>query len=170
MHEESFFANPRTWVGIAFVLFFLIFGKKLWGAVAGILDKRAATIRAELDEASRLRREAEVMLADATARRQQAIADADQLIAGARAEAERVARAAADEAEMSMKRRETMARDRIAAAEKSAIDDVRRLAAEIATDAAREVITTGLSADADAALIDRAITQLPSALAPRRAA
>ena len=60
--------------------------------------------------------------------------------------------------------------DRIAAAEKAAVDEVRLTAAEVATAAARQVIAEGLIADADARLIDHAITQLPAALAPRRAA
>jgi F-type H+-transporting ATPase subunit b len=63
-----------------------------------------------------------------------------------------------------------MALDRIAAAEKAAVDEVRLAAAEVATAAARQVIAEGLSAEADSRLIDRAITQLPSALASRRVA
>ena len=63
-HQVSFFAEPRSWVAIAFVIFFVIFGKKLWGVLAGILDKRADTIRTELSEAERLRGEAEAMLKD----------------------------------------------------------------------------------------------------------
>lgn len=169
-HEESFFANPQNWVVIAFVLFFVLFGKKIWGALSGMLDARAVSVKAELEEASRLRREAESMLRDAVKQREDALADAKALIAGARAEAARVTAAAAAEAEASAKRREQMAINRIAAAEKAAVDDVRLAAADIATTAARQVMAEGLSADADALLIDNAITQLPTALAARRAA
>ena len=63
-----------------------------------------------------------------------------------------------------------MAIDRIGAAEKAAVDDVRLAAADIATTAAREVMAESLDAYADLRLIDQAITQLPSALAARRAA
>jgi F-type H+-transporting ATPase subunit b len=171
MHnEESFFGDPRNWVVIAFILFFVLFGKKLWGAVAGMLDARAVTVKAELEEASRLRREAESMLRDAEKQRADALTDAKALIEGARAEAGRVTAAAAAEAEASAKRRERMAIDRIAAAEKAAVDDVRLAAADIATMAARQVLAEGLTADADAVLIDHAISQLPAALAARRAA
>ena len=65
MHEESFFAEPRNWVALAFIVFFVLFGRKLWGALAAMLDDRAAKVRAELDEAARLRSEAEAMLRDA---------------------------------------------------------------------------------------------------------
>jgi F-type H+-transporting ATPase subunit b len=171
MHSEgSFFSEPRTWVVIAFFLFFILFGKKLWGALAGMLDARAVSVKAELEEASRLRREAESMLRDAEKQRADALADAKALIDGARAEASRVSAAAAAEAEASAKRREQMAIDRIAAAEKAAVDDVRLTAADVATNAARQVLAEGLTASADAQLIDQAITQLPSALASRRAA
>ena len=171
MHEEpSFFAEPRNWVGIAFVLFFVIFGRKLWSALAQMLDDRGAKVRAELEEAARLRQEAEAMLRDAEARRAEALREAQALIEGAKAEATRVAAAEAAEAEASARRREQMALDRIAAAEKAAVDEVRLTAVEVATAATRQVIADGLSADADGRLIDHAIAQLPSALAGRRVA
>jgi F-type H+-transporting ATPase subunit b len=168
MHEESFFADPRNWVLIAFFLFFIIFGRKLWSALAQMLDDRAAKVRAELEEAARLRREAEAMLRDAEARRVEALREAQALIEGAKTEAGRVAAAAGAEAEASARRREQMAMDRIAAAEKAAVDEVRLTAVEVATMAARQVIAEGLSADADSRLIDHAITQLPSVLSGRR--
>jgi len=170
MHEESFFAEPRNWVAAAFIVFFLLFGRKLWGAIAALLDDRAVKIRAELDEAARLRTEAEAMLKDAQARRDSAVADAKQLLEGAKAEAARLAQAATADAEAAAHRREQMAMDRIAAAEKAAVDEVRTTAAEVATVAARRVIADALSAEADGRLIDTAIAQLPAALAQRRVA
>jgi F-type H+-transporting ATPase subunit b len=170
MHAESFFADPKNWVVLAFFLFFILFGKKLWDALAAILDARTTSVKAELEEASRLRREAEAMLADAEKQRANALSEAKTLIERARSEADRLAGEAAAEAEAAAKRRERMAIDRIGAAEKAAVDDVRLAAADIATTAARQVIAEGLNEEADARLIDQAISQLPSALAGRRAA
>ena len=167
MHH--FFAEPRSWVAIAFVIFFVIFGGKLWKALAAMLDKHAATIRTDLDEASRLRTEAERMLADATTRREAALVEARALIESAHAEAGRVAEQARTDAEASGRRREQMAMDRIAAAEKAAVTEVRLAAAEIAARAAQEVIAATLSLEADAPIIDRAIAGLPSALTRRAA-
>jgi F-type H+-transporting ATPase subunit b len=169
-HEESFFGDPRNWVVIAFILFFVLFGRTLWRALAGMLDARAVAVKAELEEAARLRREAESMLRAAEKQRADAVADAKALIEGARVEAGRVAAAAAADAEASTRRREQMAIDRIAAAEKAAVDDVRLAAADVATSAARQVLAEGLTVDADSRLIDQAITQLPVALAARRVA
>jgi len=170
VHEESFWSDPRSFVALAFVIFFVLFGRKIWTALTAMLDKRADEVRAELAEAQRLRQEAETMLRDANAQREAAVADAQRLLSGAKAEAARLAAAAAAEAESSAKRREQMAIDRISAAEKSAVDEVRMIAAEVATTAAKDVIRADLTAEAASALVDRAITGLPSALAPRRAA
>ena len=168
--EPGFFAEPRNWVVLAFILFFVLFGRKLWGALAAMLDARAASVRAEMDEAARLRSEAEAMLKEAEAARAKALTDAKLLIEGAAAEAARVAEATRTEAEASAKRREQMALDRIAAAQKQAVDEVRTAAAELATIAARQVIAEGLSLESSNALIDHAIAQLSAALAARRAA
>lgn len=163
-HYEHFWHDPKFWVAVSFVLFFLLLGKKLWAAISGALDGRAATIRRQLDEASRLRSEAEQMLKDAEAERAAAAKEAEELLARAHAEAERVAAAAIAEAEAAAKRRERMALDRIAAAEASAIADVRNAAAEVAGAAARTVLAETLDATADAALVDRSLNDLPKAL------
>jgi F-type H+-transporting ATPase subunit b len=170
MHEESLLHEPVTWVVIAFFVFFILFGKKLYSALTDILDQRAAAVRTELAEAKRLRQEAEAMLRDATSRRASAIADAQALLQGAKAEAARLAGAAAAEAEAAATRRERMAIERIAAAEKAAVEEMRMTAADVAATAAERVIREGLSEASDAALIDRAIGELPAALASKRAA
>lgn len=163
-------ADPKTWVGVAFTIFFALFGRKLFTTLMAMLDKRGASIQAELDEASRLRREAEVMLKDATARRETASRDATALLEQARAEAARLAETARTDAAAAATRRERMAMDRIGAAEKAAVTEVRLAAADIAARAAGQVIAQTLSADTDAVLINHAIGGLPAALSGRRAA
>ena len=163
-HGDSFFADPKNWVAICTVVFVLLLGRKIWAALTDMLDARTNAIRAELEEAARLRGEAEAMLRDAQARRDAALMEAQRLLEGARTEAQRVAAAATAEAAASTRRRERMAMDRIAAAEKAAIDEVRITAAEIATVAARQVIAQTLTAEADGRLVAQAIGQLPTAL------
>jgi F-type H+-transporting ATPase subunit b len=169
MHH-GFWDDPKTWVAASFVIFFILFGSKIWAALSRILDKRAEDVRAELAEAQKLRNEAEALLADAKQRREQALADAKALMESARTQAAQLAAAAAAEAEASAARRERMAVERIASAEKAAVDEVRIVAAEVAAAATEQVIRDTLSAEAGAGLVDRAIASLPTALAPRRAA
>jgi F-type H+-transporting ATPase subunit b len=170
MENESLFAEPRFWVALAFVVFFVLFGRKMWSAIASMLDTRAERIRAELDEAKKLRREAEAMLVDARRRREDALKEAEALLASAHTEAQRLAEQARADAEAMARRHEQMAMDRIASAEKAAVTEVRVAAAEIAARAAEQIIAQSLSPEQDAAIIDRAISGLPAALASRRAA
>jgi F-type H+-transporting ATPase subunit b len=156
--------NAEVWVLAAFLIFFGLFGGKIWGALAGMLDSRANSIRIELEEAANLRAEAETMLRDAQKAREAALVEAREIVARSRAEAARIAAAATAEAEAQAKRRERMALDRISAAEKAAITDVRQTAADIAASVARTVITETLTAQDDAGLVDHAIAGLPKAL------
>ncbi len=169
-HDASLWTDPRFWVGLAFFLFFAIFGRKLFGPLLNVLDNRSLGIKRELEEAGRLRQEAEAMLADAQARREAALREAQTMLDNARAEAQRASEAARAEAASSAARREQMAMDRIAAAEKAAVADVRHAAADLAGRAAERILADSFPAEVDAALIDRAIQGLPAALASRRAA
>lgn len=163
-HYEYFWLDPKFWVAVSFVIFIALVGRTAWAKITEALDGRAARVRADLAEAARLREEAEAMLQQAERDRAAALREAEELLGRARAEAARVAEAAAAEAEAGAKRRERMAMDRIAAAEASALAEVRNTAAEIATAAARNVIAERMSPAADAALIDKAVADLPRAL------
>ena len=154
---HSTLGNPEFWVLVAFVIFFVLFGRRMWTVVAGMLDGRASAIRAELDEAARLRAEAEMMLREAQASREAALIEARDVLERSHEEAARVTREAEAEARAAAKRREQMALDRIAAAEKAVVVEVRQIAADLAVQAARDVIAATLSADQDAALVDEAI-------------
>ncbi|MBL6455382.1 F0F1 ATP synthase subunit B [Belnapia sp. T6] len=163
-HYEHFWLDPKFWVAVSFVIFFLLVGRKAWAQLTGMLDARAERVRADLAEASRLRVEAEALLKQAEADRAAALQEAQDLLTRAQAEAQRVAEASAAEAEAAAKRRERMALDRIAAAEAGAVAEVRGAAADIAVAAARNVIAQRIDAKADAALIDSAVAGLPAKL------
>lgn len=157
-------ASPRLWVYFAFVLFFVVLGRKLWSIGTGMLDRRAADIRAELEQAAKLRAEAEAMLIDASSRREAALIEAAELLENARREAIRVAEQAQSDAVAAAKRREAMALDRIAAAEKAAITEVRNQAAITAVQAAEAIIREGLPPSVAADLIRVGADGLPAAL------
>jgi F-type H+-transporting ATPase subunit b len=155
------------WVTMAVLVFAVVFARKIAKPIAGMLDSRATSVRTALDEAANLKAEAQALLAEAKARQQQAIEDAKQILASAHAEAARMADELAKEAEATSKRRERMALDRIAAAEKAAIQEVRSVAVDIATAAATHLLQNGFAANAGPAMIDHAITGIPAALRQR---
>ncbi len=103
------------------------------------------------------------MLADAQRARAAAMAEASEVLARSHTEAARLHEAALAEAEAAGKRREKLALDRIAAAEKAALTEVRQTAADVATRAAEQVLAEGLGGN-DQRLVDQAIADLPRAL------
>ncbi|MFS3136237.1 F0F1 ATP synthase subunit B [Gluconacetobacter sacchari] len=161
--------EPRFWSAVAFFLFFILFGRKIWAPLVTALDARAERIRADLDEAARLRREAEQMLEDATREREAALAEARALVEHSLAEAGRIAEEAKREAEAIAARREQMARDRIAASERSAVREVRQIAIDVAVQATRDALAVALPAESGQQIVDRVVADLPSALSHRAA-
>jgi F-type H+-transporting ATPase subunit b len=134
--------DAEFWVAVAFFVFVCILiyvgvHRKLLAA----LDQRQARIKAELDDALRLRQEAEKLLADYQRRQREAEREASDIIAGAQAEAERIAADARAKMEDFVARRTKMAETKIAQAEAQALADVRAAAAEAAVAAAERVLT-----------------------------
>ena len=133
--------EAEFWVAIGFFLFIgvlVYYGipKKMIDA----LDQRGARIKAELDDARRLRDEAEGLLAEYKRKRQAADAEADEIIANARAEAERIAAEAKARMEEFVARRSQVAQAKIAQAETQAVAEVRAAAADAAVAAAEKIL------------------------------
>lgn len=160
----SIFQQAGFWYATSFVLFFAVFGPKIWKPLTQLLDARADRIRVELEEAARLRREAEQMREDAMREREQAYAEANAVVEQARKQAEDMAAKARLDAEEMLRRREQMARDRISAAERAAVEEVRAAAVEAAFGSARRVIGETIDAQSASAFIDKAIADLPASL------
>ena len=134
--------DAEFWVAVAFVIF--VAGLGYLGVhkmVAKSLDDRAANIKAELDEARRLKDEAAALLAEYQRKRQQAEGEAQEIIAGAKAEADRLAVEAKAKIEEFVARRTKMAETKIAQAEAQATADVRAAAADAAIAAAEKILT-----------------------------
>ena len=128
------------WVALAMLLVIgLAIWKKVPAMVGGILDKQIAGIKEQLDQATNLRKEAEAIKADYEAKAKQAAVDADAMKAHAEEEAKAIIAKAKTDATTLIARRAQSAEDKIAAAERAAIADVRAQAASVATDGCRGV-------------------------------
>jgi len=158
-------AEAETWVAIAFVIFvgvMIYFGvDKL---VVGALDQRATRIRGELDEARRLKDEAAALLAEYRRKQQTAEREAAEIVAGAKAEAERLAAEAKTRMDEFVARRTRMAETRIAQAEAQALADVRAAAAEAAVSAAEKILTQTVKGNVADDLLTKGIAELKSKL------
>jgi F-type H+-transporting ATPase subunit b len=147
------FEDPAFWVAVAFVLFVAAIGKKLITTVAAALDKRSDRIRGELDEARRLREEAQGLLAQYQRKQREALKEAETIVAQAREDAERLRAEAKTELETSLARRRDQAVEKIARAEAQAIQDVREAAADLAFRATRRLIGETVDPARDAKLV-----------------
>jgi F-type H+-transporting ATPase subunit b len=133
--------EAEFWVTVAFCILLAIFWKLgVHRSVLSALDHRSGRIKSELDDARHLREEAQAILSDAERRRRDAEQEAAGIIAGARADAERVAAEAKTKVEEFVTRRTRMAETKIAQAEQQAIADVRAAAADAAVAAAEHVL------------------------------
>src|SRR3954468_7058501 len=133
--------EPEFWVAVAFVLFIgvLVYvgaHKKITDA----LDHRSARIKAELDEARRLREEAQKLLAEYQRKQREAEREAEAIVADAKAEAERVAAGAGSKMEEFVTRRTKLAETKIGQAEAQALADVRATAADAVVAAAEAIL------------------------------
>ncbi|MDY0871328.1 F0F1 ATP synthase subunit B family protein [Dongia rigui] len=156
-HEVGFFANPHTWVNIGGLIFLAFAGPKIWKALTQMLDQRAIKIKADLDEAQKLKDEAQALLGEYQRKQKDALKEASEIIETAKTTAQHQAKEAAAGLEAAFVRREKLALEKIAQAEAAAIAEVRREAVDVAGAAARKLIAASLNDARASALIDAAI-------------
>jgi F-type H+-transporting ATPase subunit b len=153
--------DAETWVAFAFLFFLGLLGYVGVPRMIGkSLDERTSRIKAELDEARRLKDEAAALLGEYKRKREQADGEAQEIIAGAKAEAERLAIEAKAKVEDFVARRTQLAETKIAQAEAQALADVRGAAAEAAVAAAEKILVEEAKGKLAAALIAKGIDDI----------
>jgi len=153
--------NASVIVAIAMVcVLAIMFWKKVPAAIGRSLDAKIAAIRANLDEAEALRRDAEALKAEYEAKAKAADAEAAGVVSRAQAEAEGIIAKAGTDAKALVARREAMAEAKIAAEELAVINELRSTAAAAAAAAAAKLIAERNDAASDAKLVDQAIAGL----------
>jgi F-type H+-transporting ATPase subunit b len=158
--HASILANPHLWVNIGLLVFIVLAGPKLWKALTSMLDQRSLRIKNSLDEAQKLRDEAQALLNEYQRRQKAAAKEAEGIIAAAKELAEHQTRDAMVTLEASMARREKLALEKIAQAEAHATAEVRREAVEVATAATRKLLAQVLTDARSTALVDQSIKEL----------
>jgi F-type H+-transporting ATPase subunit b len=155
------FEDPETWVAIAFIILMGVFGYfGIHRTVLTTLDHRRDRIKADLDDAKRLKDEAAKLLEQYKARRASAEREAEEIIAGAKADAERIASEAKAKLEDFVTRRTKTAESKIALAEAQALADVRAAAANAAVTAASTILTQTVKGQIAEDLLAKGITEV----------
>ncbi len=163
-HSGSFLATTDFWVLVAFILFFALIGRTAFRVVTAGLDSRAEAIRNRVEEARRLKEEAQELLASYERKQVEARQETEQILVRAREEAQQWTVRASQDLERSLNRQEQLATERIAQVEAAALDEVRSLAVDLAMDATRRVLAEQVSGEKAASLIDGAVKELPERL------
>ncbi|MEL6683038.1 MAG: F0F1 ATP synthase subunit B [Pseudomonadota bacterium] len=165
--DKPFFslANTDFVVTIAFLIFVgILVYFKVPGLVGGLLDKRADSIKAELDEAKALREEAQSLLASYERKQKEVQEQAERIVASAKEEATTAAAAAKDDIAASITRRLAAAEEQIASAQASAVKDVRDRAIAVAVGAAKDVMAQQMDAKSAGDMIDASIATVAERL------
>jgi len=159
------FYEPETWVAIAFVILMIVFAYLgVHRTLLTALDHRAERIKAELDDARRLKDEATKLLGEYKARRASAEREAAEIITSAKAEAERIAAEAKVKMEDFVARRTKTAESKIALAEAQALADVRAAAANAAVAAASTILSQSVKGPVGDDLVGKGITEVRAKL------
>lgn len=159
------FAAPELWVLVSFVLFVaLLVYYKIPNNVAKALDNRAGKIHAELEEARRLREEAQTILADYQRKQRDAEKEAEDIIAMARREARFYAEESHKALNESLQRRVKLAEEKIARAEEQAVQDIRSRSVDAAVAATEMLIARELKGKSAEDLVDKSIRDVATKL------
>ncbi|HKF12641.1 MAG TPA: ATP F0F1 synthase subunit B [Xanthobacteraceae bacterium] len=157
--------EAEFWVAVAFVIFVGVLGYfQAHKRLVKSIDDRREDIKSELDEARRLKAEAEALLASYRRKQQEAEREAETIVASAKAEAERLAGEAEAKIEEFVLRRTKMAESKIAQAEAQALADVRSAATELAVAAAETILTHSVKGKVADDLLAKGIADLKAKL------
>ena len=161
----DFLKESEFWVAVGFVIVVGIFlYKRLPAFVGAALDARAAAIAKELDDARKLREDAEALLAKYKAKAAAVEQEAEAILTEAKAEAERFAAESREALKGQIERRAKAAEDKIAQAEAQAMAEIRTLAADAAAAAAEKLIAARLNEKRASDLIAQSLKELPGKL------
>jgi len=153
--------NPLFWVVVAFLTFVaVVIYYRVPAVISRMLDDRADAIRKELDEARKLREDAQALLADYQRKAREAESEAQTIIDQAKREAEGLAADARKALAESLERRSKIAEEKIARAESQALSEVRATAVESAVSAAHELLKTRAGGSVGDTLISQSISDL----------
>lgn len=163
-HAGGMLASADTWLFVAFFVFLVIFSKYVLPHILRGLDGRSAKIRDQLEQATKLRAQAEELLKSFEAERAAKEREAQAIIEAAAHEAAAIRAQAAEELKQTLERRQQQALDKIARAESEAVSAIRTQMVDLATQAVRDMVQRELDGKGEDPAIARAITAIEKQL------
>ncbi len=157
--DATFWAFVALLIFLAVAIYF-----KVPAMLARQLDERANRVRADLEEARRLREEAQGLLAEYQRRKAEAERDAQELLASAQREAERLMAEAREKSQDYVARRTALAEQKIGQAERDAVNEVRASAVDIAVEAARKILAARGDEGLNSSLFENSLNEIRTKL------
>lgn len=161
---QALYDNPGFWVAVAFVIFILIFARPVWKFSVKSLDKKINAIETSIEEATKLREEAQDLLASYKRKLATAEKEAEDIVGQAREEALTLKAQMAKDLKSSLNRREKLALDRISQAENDATSEVRIMITDVALAATRQLLIENIDNQKADELINKSIVDLSNKL------
>ena len=144
--------SQTAWVLIAFILFFVLVGKKLWSALTTNLDQRKKMIENELNEAKKLREEAQAELNASLKKQKEINKQVLDIINDAKSTAKQIEADALKKSDIIIKRKEEQAKQKINNAQTEAINYIKNISAELSVKSAKVYIQNELDSKIQKAL------------------
>ncbi len=157
---NSLLQNEVLWIGVSFVICLVLFAKLLMPKIGKGLDGRADKIRDQLEQASRLRSEAQELLATYQRQQEEKLKEAEEIVASAKRDAAAMREQAAQDLKIMLDRRTQQAQEKIARAEAEAVSHIRTKIIDLATESARTTLAGQTDGAADELAISRAISAI----------
>ena len=159
---HTLWTDPETWILVGFTIFVILAIRYLVPMIGKMLDKRSETIREQLEQDSRLRAEAQEMLATYQREQQELLKQAESIVASAKADAAELRERAAEELKLSLERRSQQAQEKIARAENDAVAQIRTHIVESATDMARGMLVQRAQSQSEEQMVASALQAIKS--------
>lgn len=148
--------NPVLWIALSTLLVVALLVKLLTPVITRALDKRSEDISEELERAMALREEAQVILAQYQKKQRESLKEAEEIVQKANLEARRITREAEQDVEEQLKKRMKLAMDKIAQAERQALQEVQGRVIDVTVAATRTLVDSKLTASAREELVSNA--------------
>lgn len=161
---EAILHNTGVWVAVSFVIFAYGFAKFGVPGFMKMLDARIEQVQREIATAQTLRHEAQELLAQYQQKQHDAQKEADRIVENARSQATAIAKQAETDLTENMARREVMLKERLKRMEETAVDEIRRYAAELAVKATTQIIVERMDQATAQRLVDDSIKKVGGSL------
>lgn len=157
---EHMLTDTNFWYVLSFIIFSALILKLGMPALNVLLDVRIAQIKSDLEEAENLRVEAQEMLAQYQRKHRDAVKESEGILEKAKENAAKFKESAEAELEEVIKRREAQLEDRLMRMQQNAINEIQSYAADLAMNAAQQIIVDNLDKKTNATLVDDAIKDI----------